>query len=150
MGKGWQEMTIYTIGYGNDSPDKFLARLKAAGIDYVIDVRRANTKSWCGKYIPTKIRAWLDSVDIAYIQSSVFGNGFDCLSEYAEYLANVRYMQFAISWLVFDIRKLRYGERPCLLCSEKLAYMKTGEVNCHRVYLAAELAKKADCEVVHL
>ena len=141
-------MIIYTIGYGNDSPDKFLARLKNAGIDYLVDVRRKGTRAWCREYWGCNISEWIYSsdTDVIMISSGMFGN-IHGLEGYKAWLGG-SVGTARIKDLISDLETV-YAQRPCIMCSEKQAY-KDGEVNCHRVYVAEELAKLSKCEVVHL
>lgn len=143
---------IYTIGYGNMAPDDFVAKLKEAGITYVLDVRRKGSRSWCSKYgRGSSIGALLwgdhgrEIPDIEYGTWGSFGNEFDKLEAYNEWLlrCRARSLEYLASRL-----KVNPLSRYCLLCAEKDVYdsyipLDTGEevfvTKCHRGCVAEAL-----------
>jgi len=147
---------LFTAGYGNDAPDKFLERLKDAGIDQVIDVRKTGGawsgcyKAYKGKIHSKGISRWLfRHCQIRYTWFPELGKPKEMpLSQYETSVLDSaegkKSLQIAQYWI---------HERnvPCLLCCEREAY-KDGEVNCHRAHVADALAKQLgdDWEVVHL
>ena len=133
--------TLFTIGYGNDPPEKFLARLKAAGVTVVLDVRRYNSKARLRCYDSGR-RAGMSKLlaesDITYWEYSFFSNRNDTLLCYAAWLKS-SCMCDAVELLANTISCIP-SSAFCLLCAERDAY-KDGEVNCHRVYVADALVK---------
>ena len=136
---------LYTAGYGNDAPEKFLARLKAAGVTVVLDVRREGSKSWCGAY------RWgcgngfggmeqlLRVAKIRYYAWQVFGNHFSELSMYRHWLSE--HIFFEVTKMSREIAQ-NDSEIPCLLCAEGNPFEKDGVTpRCHRVYVADALVK---------
>ena len=140
--------TLHTIGYGNDSPGEFLLRLKDSGVNLLIDIRRADIKSWCHKYEPATMRRWLELTDWdgVYLHHHALGNYYGTLAEYSSWLSTED-GYVALLGVVDDITELsRCYDVPCLLCAEKRAD------NCHRQFVAARLAAMMgdEWEVVHL
>ena len=152
--------TLYTIGYGNDPPDKFLERLREAGIDLVIDVRYYEAAR-LGCYRATGhhdrgMSALLagisdEPVDMAieYMWALELGKEKDMpLDEFCSHVletdSGYKFIGLASWWT-------RRRKAVCILCCERDAY-KDGEVNCHRVYVADALVKMLGPEwsVVHL
>ena len=157
------DKTLFTIGYGNNTPDVFLKRLTDAGVTTVYDTRRADSGSWCAQYCQGyAMFNWFDydcwvkhHVRIEYYIASRLANNFDTLSEFNAWLSlsGEQGGKHHIEWLA----ELIAGENkiPCLLCCELQAY-KNGEVNCHRVHVADALVKQLNeitddkWSVVHL
>ncbi len=134
--------TLYTIGYGNRKPVALLKILKDNGIETVVDVRRAFSKSWCRKYWQVSIKEWLESEGYKHIYGDELGNQYDSLEEYKKYQFEIRKAE--LEWLAHDIQA-NYG-KTCLLCAE------IDPSKCHRSILADKLLEilGADWKVVHL
>lgn len=65
---------LFTAGYGNSSPEDFLARLKDAGVEVVLDVRRKGSGARLFAYRPGKpIDALLRSAGIHYRGGHPYG-----------------------------------------------------------------------------
>jgi len=133
------DKVLYTAGYGSDAPEAFLKRLTDAGVTVVLDVRRKGSKSWCLRYNQGRacgMEMLLFEANIGYREWWEFGNRFDELSAYLEWLDVVMEGKY-IEGRARVIEK-NTGLVFCLLCSERDAYKdgKDGEVNCHRVYVA--------------
>lgn len=143
--------TLYTIGYGNSTPDEFLARLKGAGITTVLDVRRDQSKSWCRKYYQGfAMRTLVESRNIEYWPIPYWGNQYDTLDAYKSWMDSAT-MREEVALLGAIIEDDYLDETLCLLCAEKPAY-KDGVVNCHRVHVADALVEALGSEwsVKHL
>lgn len=152
---------LMTIGYGNSSPEKFLARLKDAGVAVVLDVRRKGSKSWNGKYNQGNSMGsllWGDMnkeiPEIEYGTWPSLANKFDELWAYQRWLQSKPTSTSSaagfLSELQYKIKKNK-DSAYCLLCAERDAY-KDGKVNCHRVYVADALVELlgSEWEVKHL
>jgi len=128
--------TLYTIGYGNNTPEDFTKRLTDAGIAAVLDVRCRGSKSWSGNYgWGAAMKKLVGKPGVGYYVGAGLGNECESLSTYAIWLEDHP------ERLVESARQIgRSSERTCLLCAERDAY-KNGVVNCHRVYIADTLAK---------
>jgi uncharacterized protein (DUF488 family) len=149
------EKVIYTAGYGNNSPEVFLGRLKAAGITLVIDVRRRYSKAWCSSYHSgNNMRNYL-MLDggIAYVHWPWIANNHSSLSKfkrwlYAQGIGEAEGLSENIENAVEN-----NGRVCCLLCAEGDPYEKDGAtVRCHRVHVAEALVKQLGdgWSVVHL
>jgi len=145
--------TIYTIGYGNDKPEVFLQRLKDAGVDLVIDVRRMNSGAWCNKYRSGNSMRNFLMLDggIAYSPWIWLANKCESLSEYSNWLNNEGMK--SVTLLAESIENaVEANDRICcLLCAERDVY-KDGEVNCHREYVGKAVVEMLgeEWEVCHL
>ncbi|MHA2069002.1 MAG: hypothetical protein ACXABY_31960 [Candidatus Thorarchaeota archaeon] len=146
------EKVIYTAGYGNNSPEVFLGRLKAAGIDYVFDVRRQWSKSWCAAYHQgKKIQKTIEGSGMWYREWYALSNRYDRLDAYLEWLdsSGLRYIEdLAGRGAIWQS-----GSKICFLCAEGDPYEKDGVTpRCHRVYVAEALVKQLGdgWSVVHL
>ena len=132
---------IFTIGYGSNKPQDFLARLKDAGITHVLDVRRANSKSWCGSYVPgPAMNKTIHDANIEYREWPGLGNKYDTLDAYRDCFLTSKDGNGLISYLAEMVRR-QYRDKVCILCSERHAY-RGGKVNCHRVYVAEKLVEE--------
>jgi prepilin-type processing-associated H-X9-DG protein len=136
------EKVIYTIGYGNNTPEEFLERLKVAGVTLVVDVRRRYSKAWCNSYHSgNNMRNYL-MLDggVAYCQWPWIANNHSSLCKYKRWLyaqgvGDAELLSEAIKNAVEN-----NGRVCCLLCAEGDPYEKDGEtVRCHRIYLADAL-----------
>lgn len=145
---------LYTIGYTKSSLENFLERLKAAGVDAVIDIRLNNTSQLAG---------FSKKDDLAYLLREGFGIDYIHMQEMAPtpelfdtikkrkdwegYLAGYTRLteeRDMTGKLVGTIQEHGW-ERPCLLCAEP-----TPE-RCHRRLLAEAVQGELDgLEVIHL
>lgn len=137
------ERILFTAGYGNQPEPDFLARLKQSNINFILDVRRKEARSWNPRYRPGyfHIGELLKSVKFSYwflVQydgnSQDFGNRFDTLVEYSNWIQNehkvLLFLQNISAFLEGNI-----GIVPCVLCAER------SHQNCHRTIVAQELLK---------
>lgn len=147
MGRNDMGKVLYTIGYGNMKPDDFVAKLKAAGVTVVLDVRRKGSRSWNGKYrrgscMASLLYGYLDneSPDIGYGLWGAFGNDFDSLPAYNDWLLSRRSAEISLlAERIVDDSEGRY----CLLCAEGDPFENDGMTpRCHRVYVAEALVER--------
>ena len=140
---------ILTCGYGNDKPDKFLERLKAAGVELVIDVRYyKNARLGCYRatgYDDRGMAAFLAGKPeepiadiIEYIWCPELGKPKEM--PLGDYVHNVLETNEGEKFLWLANWHIRRRANICLLCAERDAY-KDDEVNCHRVYVADALVE---------
>jgi uncharacterized protein (DUF488 family) len=147
-------VTIYTIGFTRTSAESFFARLRAAGVGRVLDVRLNNTSQLAG---------FAKAVDLEYFLGAILGAGYahePLLAPTPELLAEGRDAKTGQAWRGFEVRfrKLmqdravhealdrRSFETPtALLCSEATAE------RCHRRLVGEHLAEHwPDISIVDL
>lgn len=142
---------IYTAGYGNDVPEKFLGRLKAAGVTVVLDVRREGSKSWCNSYHYGKaMERFLGEIKYGLWPS--LANHFDVLEAYKEWLESPPTESTSARGFLTEMQYLMNRDDIfCFICAERDA-IKDGVVNCHRVYVADALVNLLGNEwsVIHI
>lgn len=135
---------LYTIGYGGASPSDLLAKLSAAGVRTVVDVRLRPDKAAMGCYALAKapdkgIVKQLASAGIGYASRIELGNPFMEREDWAESYSLLLEQSGELL-----TRRLADLDGPiCLLCAEKKPE------NCHRSILAAWLAERG-WSVCHL
>ncbi len=136
---------IYTIGYGNRNPATLLEHINTFKVDYIIDVRRADAKSWCSLYHKANMGKWIEEADTEarWIDYSCLAKPRDMrMVDYRKWL-NSEQGKEDISDLADDIEVNLEAKRPCLLCAELEPYVQTGGfwqvASCHRVYVAFAL-----------
>ena len=145
---------LYTIGYTKKTLREFITRLRAHGVDCVVDIRLNNTSQLAG---------FSKRDDLEFLLKDGFGIGYVHLPDLApteelltEYRSNKNWDSYQ-AWYESLVEErgmvaqfLRMAEehnwqRPCLLCAEDVAD------HCHRRVLAEAIADEAeDLEVVHL
>ncbi len=151
---------VYTAGYGNQKPEDFLARLKVAGIDLVIDVRYYE-RARLGCYRATGY----DDRGMAAFLAGHPGEPIDEAIEYKWCQELGKPKEMPLDDYVRDVLETGDGEKflritgwhitrrvkVVLLCAERDAY-KDGTANCHRAYVADALVKLLgpEWEVKHI
>lgn len=143
-------MKLFTIGFTRTSAEHFFARLKAAGVRTVIDVRLNNASQLAG---------FAKKDDLHYFARTICGAGYAHLPELAptpEMLATYRnskdgWPAYARAFLdLIARRKIERLDRAsfdggCLLCSEATPH------HCHRRLVAEYLRDQwRDVEIEHL
>ncbi|MEN6356908.1 MAG: DUF488 domain-containing protein [Armatimonadota bacterium] len=146
--------TIYTIGYTKKCLKDFIERLRHAGIDCVVDVRRHNTSQLAGFSKKDDLEYLLtQGFDIDYVHMPDLAPSEDILSAYKS----------DKNWKIYELRYRMLMDRermaatfmkaseqadwqaPCLLCAEDKPD------KCHRRLLAEAIAEQSDnLEVSHL
>jgi uncharacterized protein (DUF488 family) len=143
-------MKLFTIGFTKTSAEHFFARLKAAGVKTVIDVRLNNASQLAG---------FAKKDDLAFFARTICGAGYEHLPELAPTAEMLKiYRQSKDGWLAYaraflelmTHRKIERLDRArldggCLLCSEAVPH------HCHRRLVAEYLRDKwGDVEIEHL
>lgn len=124
---------VFTVGYQGRSLDVFLAVLRGAGVDTVVDVRELPLSRAKG-FSKTPLREALEEVGIEYVHLRDAGNPFrhaaksikECLRLYR------RHLDLAPE-IVDAVRSAVSGRRAALLCVEPKAD------GCHRGIIAEKL-----------
>ena len=130
---------LCTIGYGNNQPDVFLERIKAAGIDLVIDVRREGCKAWHGKYNHKAIGKWLERCGIRWVAIPSLANESHTLAEYIVPRQAIKFTARFIKLCTDPFYDRDFSDRrqaPCILCAE------LDPNRCHRKLVAEALVKE--------
>lgn len=144
--------TILTLGYQRRSLEEFVAILRAAGVQVLIDVRET---AWSHKpgFSKHAFRTALDRVGIEYVHVSFAGNPkwlretarthAECLELYEWYLNEFGEVVDAFEDLVGQV--FAEGKSLALTCFERHSS------DCHRSILADRwAARNPDRGVVHL
>lgn len=130
-----QTFTLYLIGYGNEVPEDFLARLEEGSPNgatwLVVDVR-ARRRSWAWSYSASHIDGVFHQRGHVYIWMIELGNEGN---RHEVKLVNERVGLWALE------RQLRHSRRPVvLLCAERLSS------RCHRSTIAEMLAERLEAK----
>jgi uncharacterized protein (DUF488 family) len=141
---------LFTIGFTKTSAEHFFARLKAAGVKTVIDVRLNNASQLAG---------FAKKDDLRYFAQAICGAGYRHLTELAPTAAMLAtYRNSKDGWPAYaraflELMARRQIERldrasfdgGCLLCSEAVPH------HCHRRLVAEYLRDRwGDVEIEHL
>ena len=144
-------MKLFTIGYQNATQSQLIDRLKAAGVEVVLDVRAvaASRRPGFSKRI---LAAGLDEAGMEYIhlkglgtpaagrQAARAGRVAEMKAMYADYLDHEPAAQTAL----VEAAELASSRCVALLCLEAEACV------CHRSLVAARLKERLGFEVVDL
>lgn len=141
-------MTIYTIGYEGATMDEFLAALKAAGVERVIDVRALPLSRRPG-FSKSTLAASLNDVGIDYVHLKALGTpkeGRDAAKK-GDVMTLERVYESQLQLpeaqaQAARMRSLAAEKRSALLCFER------DPCHCHRTLLLA--AEGEGAEVVDL
>jgi uncharacterized protein (DUF488 family) len=141
-------MRIFTIGYEATTMAEFLAALKAAGVERVIDVRALPLSRRPG-FSKTPLRNALDEVGIDYVHLKALGTPADGRAaaragKHSD-LERIYAAQLGLPEAMVQAEQMRElaAERPsALLCYER------EPAQCHRSLLLDAVA--GDAEVTHL
>jgi uncharacterized protein (DUF488 family) len=141
-------MRIFTIGYEATTMAEFLAALKAAGVERIIDVRALPLSRRPG-FSKTPLRNALDEVGIDYVHLKALGTPADGRSaaragKQSEleriYAAQLDLPEAMVQ--AEQMRELASEKASALLCFER------EPAQCHRSLLLDAVAR--DAEVTHL
>lgn len=131
---------IHTIGYEGAPQAEVIARLKAAGVDLLVDVRAVAASRRAG-FSKTVLRASLASEDIDYLHLRALGTpkaGRDAarkgrVAEMRDIYAD--HLQEPDAQLQFEqLKTAARSRKAALICFE------AGHAGCHRAVLAERLA----------
>jgi uncharacterized protein (DUF488 family) len=145
-------MTLFTYGHGTADEATFAARLEAAGVARIVDVRRfPGSRRWPW-FAAEAMARWLPAAGIAYVPAPELGGrrtprpdsrnvvlrerGF---RGYADYMETAEF-RTAFARLVLDAS----DEPTAVVCSETLWW------RCHRRLIADAAELLAGLEVVHI
>lgn len=143
-------MKLWTIGYEAQTQDQVIGRLKAAGVERLIDVRAVAASRRAG-FSKTVLGGSLEAEGIEYLHLRALGTpkaGRDAARAgrpkemeaiYADHLAEP-----AAQLELGRLRELAAERKTALLCYE------ADPGHCHRTILARELASEDGFEVVEL
>ena len=147
---GQDILALYTIGYEQTDISSFIAKLRAAGIDILVDVR-AIPRSRKQDFSKSRFSSHLQTHGIDYLHEAALGNpkaGRDAaragdLSSYETIfrgqLANAEARR-AIERIT-EIARLR---KTCLLCLER------DPQSCHRSIVAKKIVEQTSQRIVDL
>lgn len=141
---------LFTIGFTKKTLERFIALLRAAEVDAVVDVRRFNT---------SRLAGWATREDLGFLLREGFGIDYVHVPELAPTPEMLKQLRAERDWQAYDaaFRALmtetamleqaapvlaRY-RRPCLLCSEHLPD------ECHRRLLAEAIQAATPALPVH-
>lgn len=143
--------TLYTIGYQQRSLEEYIAVLRGAGIDVLVDVRET---AWSHKpgFSKSAFARALAGVGIDYVHAKFAGNPKwlrseapshrICLEWYARYVDEHVEIIEAFDRLIEDL--LAAGKCVCITCFERHAE------DCHRSILAERWQRRGRRRVEHL
>jgi len=141
-------MLIYTIGYEATTMAEFLAALKKAGVERVIDVRALPLSRRPG-FSKSPLRAELDQAGIGYVHLKALGTPsagrLAARSGQQDELERIYAAQLDLPEAIVQAEQMRElaAEKPsALLCYER------DPAGCHRSLLLSAVA--ADADVTHL
>lgn len=128
--------TIYTIGYGNQMPEKLFARIPAGVI--LVDVREINTSAWHRAYTAPELAGTLGE---RYWPIPQLGN-----AGHQPGVWRPRGPAALVDMLLFALAgEIQAGRPLCLLCAE----LRHGQ--CHRSLIADAMAGLVEgLQVEHL
>lgn len=134
---------LLTMGYGNNPPQRFLERITAMEIDFLLDVRRPNARSWNNRYWKANIGNWICDSDTnaIWLDYGALANTFNTLCEYRKWLRSDE-GKTEVASLADDLVITLDAKMPCLLCAELKPFVLYGAAQvacCHRVYIAFAL-----------
>ena len=143
-----KQMRIFTIGYESTTVDEFIAALRGAGVERVIDVRALPLSRRPG-FSKSPLRAALGEVGIEYVHLKALGTPADGRtaaragrhSDMARIYAGQLELPEAIAQSA-QMLALAEEKPTALLCMER------EPAHCHRTLLLNAVAP--DAEVVHL
>ncbi len=140
---------IVTFGYEGLSLDVFIARLKLAGVETVIDVR-ANPLSRKPGFSKRGLAAALNEADLAYVHLPVMGCPKPVRDRYkqdADWSAYTRSFLAYLQTQAQSVAALAQSAKASLLC---LVCFETDFERCHRTFVARAVAAHAGLRVTHL
>ena len=143
------QMPLYTSGYEGLSLEAFLARLKAVGVEIVIDVR-ANPLSRKRGFSKRSLAAALERAGVAYRHAREMGCPKQVRDRYKQDQDWVKYTRGFLIHLrtqsdaLVELVGIAKRSSCCLVCFE-------ADFNrCHRTFVAQAAARLAAFDIVHL
>lgn len=145
-------MSLFSIGHGTAEQETFVARLHAAGIRRIVDVRRfPGSRRWPW-FAAEAMAAWLPAAAIAYVPAPDLGGRRTPRPDSPNVALRERgfrgyadYMETDAFRARFDALLAEAAEAPtAMMCSETLWW------RCHRRLIADAAVLLAGTDVVHL
>ena len=124
---------LYTIGYGNRTPEQFKQVIAASGVTDIYDIRRKG-KARLRCYDPGSIRKLLGERYYEHIPELSKGED-ESFDDYTASLGGDR--KKAAAGLADSLfADFQLALNPCLLCAEGKVFDDLKHPRCHRFYLA--------------
>ena len=142
---------VATIGYESTSVDEFLATLREAHVELLVDVRAVASSRRPG-FAKTRLAANLETAGIEYLHLRRLGTPADgraaARAGRHDEMKRIFREQLATGEAQEELHALaalvRAGRRVCLLCFE------ADPAHCHRSIVAAALAELVPVRLAHL
>ena len=142
---------VATIGYESTSVDEFLATLREADVELLVDVRAVASSRRPG-FAKTRLAANLETAGIGYLHLRRLGTPSEgraaARAGRHEEMKRIFREQLATDEAQEELHALadmvRAGRRVCLLCFE------ADPAHCHRSIVAAALAELVPVRLTHL
>lgn len=144
-----KEACIFTLGYEGASVEDFVATLKAAGVDTLVDVREFPISRKKG-FSKNALREAVETADIKYVHLVHLGCPKPVRDQYK---ADKDWAAYTVGFMrhlegqhdaVTELALLSAHANACLVCFER-------DYNfCHRSMVANAVAKEASIPVKHL
>lgn len=139
---------LMTTGYQGETIDMFIAKLVAAGVDLLVDVRALPLSRKPG-FSKSRLRARLDEAGIDYCHIPELGmprplrNMRSSLADNTPILDQYEQLLDSKLVLIEELLKTIHGKQACLMCFE------SDESQCHRSRLARfVVAHSPDLEII--
>jgi ParB family chromosome partitioning protein len=155
--KWFQNDVLCTIGYSGKDFNEFVAILKKAGIEQVVDIRDSGVSTYKPEFSSDVLKNSLASNGIDYIHCKEFGVPYDIRTPYIS--GDLKHECFS-QWYTWSIRKSSGSDRlpgmvkilkskaSCLMCSEASAKPTNSQkIHCHRDLLADLVMAYRDVEM---
>ncbi len=145
-------MTLFTIGHGTLDEATFVARLEAAGVQRVVDVRRfPGSRRWPW-FNAAAMEEWLPEHGLAYVPAPELGgrrtprpDSRNVGLREAGFRGYADFMETEPFRVAFDVLLAGASEAPtAVMCSETLWW------RCHRRLIADAAILLGGAEVIHL
>lgn len=145
-------MTLFTLGHGTVDEATFAARLHAAEVACVVDVRRfPGSRRWPW-FAADAMRVWLPERGIAYVPAVALGGRREPAPDSPNVALRERGFRGYADYMATEAFRTAFAEllagaserRTAIVCSETLWW------RCHRRLVADAATLLAGVEVVHL
>jgi uncharacterized protein (DUF488 family) len=143
-------LRLATVGYEKATVDELIAKLKAAKVKLLIDVRAVAASRRAG-FSKTRLAASLDEAGIAYIHLRDLGT--PAAGRQAARAGRVAEMQAIYEgWLEEPRAQLALAEAEALIQKRRSALLclEADAADCHRRIVALRLKERTGCTVVDL
>lgn len=142
------DSTLFSIGHGNKSIEKFIEELKSFDIAYLVDVRTSPYSKWNPQFNQSALQNYLMSLGIRYVyMGNVLGglpNDSSCYTngriDYAKMANKKTFISGLERLIVANQKKIRLA----VMCSESEPEM------CHRSKLIGQELIKRNISLQHI